>query len=202
MKLDRKFNRAWEESVKAGRPDSLDSQWRAMRDMAPRHESALLDAAINAADSAHRAAAIFAIGHALEPSASRLAVLLDAAHDPNSTVRNNAVRGLGEWAHRHPEWRTKMPPDIGIGMVRSGTWSDRNKGAFILSELTETRDKGVLGKIRDEAMSSLREMAAWRWSGHNTYARLILGRIAGIEEVRLRKMIDDGDLAGVLQALR
>lgn len=132
----------------------------------------------------------------------RLAVLLDAAHDPNSTVRNNAVRGLGEWAHQYPEWRTKILPDVGIDLVRSGTWSDRNKGAFLLSELTEARDEDMLGKIRELATPSLREMAEWRWSGHNTAARLILGRIAGIEEARLRKMIDDGNVAEILRNLR
>ena len=132
----------------------------------------------------------------------RLAVLLDAAHDPNSTVRNNAVRGLGEWAHQYPEWRTKILPDVGIDLVRSGTWSDRNKGAFLLSELTEARDEDMLGKIRELATPSLREMAEWRWSGHNTAARLILGQIAGIEEARLRKMIDDGNVAEILRNFR
>jgi hypothetical protein len=199
MKLDRDFMRAWEQWVKSGRKDALNSRWLAMRKLAPMHEPALVEAGVQAADSEHRAAAVFAIGHALEPSPSRLAVLLSAALDPDSTVRNNAVRGLAEWAQQHPEWRAKISPDVGIDLLRSGKWTDRNKGAYLLLSLTEGREEGMMGKIREQALPALREMALWRWAGHNAGALLILGRVAGIEERRLQKMIDDGDAAEIVR---
>jgi hypothetical protein len=113
----------------------------------------------------------------MEPSEARLAVLLEAAYDPDSTVRNNAVRGLGEWARQAPAWRARIPARIAIDLVRSGVWSDRNKGASLLRELTESRDESVLAEIRAVALPALREMAQWRWFGHNSDARAVLDRI-------------------------
>ena len=70
-------------------------------------------------------------------------------------------------------------------LVTSGTWTDRNKAAGLLMALTRTRDAETLRKLRAEALDALVEMAKWRSLGHAMTARLVLGRIAGVDESRL-----------------
>lgn len=202
LRLDARFLRAWEQSVTTGRRDDLDKIWDELRKVAPALETALLDAGRNSSEAAHRRAAVFAIGHALAPSEARLAVLLDAAHDPDATVRNNAVRGLAEWAEHHKDWRTRIPPDPGIELLRSDTWSDRNKGVALLYALTEARDPRMLAAIRARSLTALLEIAAWQSPGHSYAAKCILGRIAGIEESRIAQLIAAGNSAEILRALR
>jgi hypothetical protein len=56
--------------------------------------------------------------------------------------------------------------------------------------LTESRHPKLLEQLRKEAMDALVEMARWRFVGHASSARRLLGRIGGIEEARLNAMID------------
>jgi HEAT repeat protein len=51
---------------------------------------------LNASGRAHRAAAAFALGHAMDPSPERIRTLVEASSDPDDLVRNNAVRSLSE----------------------------------------------------------------------------------------------------------
>jgi hypothetical protein len=48
----------------------------------------------------------------------------------------------------------------------------------------------LLAALRAQTLESLLEMARWR-SGHAYAARVMLGRIAGIEETRLQKLVSD-----------
>jgi len=64
-------------------------------------------------------------------------------------------------------------------MIRSGVWTDRNKGSMVLVELTKSRDTKILSAVKIGAMDGLLEMAAWHDTGHGMPAHLILGRIAG-----------------------
>ena len=76
---------------------------------------------------------------------------------------------------------------------------DRNKGCYLLSTLTLRRDPKLLRLIRRRASDSLVEMARWRDYGHAQTSRLILGRIAGIEEKQLQKLAKD-DVNAIISA--
>jgi hypothetical protein len=200
VRFDAELEQVWKTAVQSGDQAAIPAKLQAMRPLAAKHERSLLDVVANSGDRAHRAAAAFAIGHAMEPSVARLSALLSASDDSDSTVRNNAVRGLAEWASRHAAWRSKIPPGVFINLVRSGTWSDRNKGSSLLAALTESREEKMLAEIRAVAREA--EIALWRWRGHAYFARMILGRAAGIEEQRLKKLVEAGDVKTILEALR
>jgi hypothetical protein len=87
-------------------------------------------------------------------------------------------------------------------MLNSGSWTDRNKAGFLLDELSKERDPKLLSQLRAHALDSLIEMARWRSRGHAGTARILLGRIAGIEETRLQKLVDAGEVEQILKALK
>ena len=64
--------------------------------------------------------------------------------------------------------------------------------------LTTTRDPQVLAQLRTEVLDSLLEMARWRNIGHAEAALTILGRMGGIDEQTLSKLIDAGQTAAIL----
>ena len=93
-----------------------------------------------------------------------------------------------------------IPPDTFIEMLNSGTWSDRNKASSLLMEMTAARDSDLLGKIRSTALNSLTEMASWLRPGHAFFARMVLGRVAGIPEDRLKDLAWNGPVDAIIQA--
>ena len=87
-------------------------------------------------------------------------------------------------------------------MLNSDTWSDRNKAGRLLVILTRSRDPRLLRLLRLEALDSLVEMARWRDPSHASDARMILGRIAGIEERRLGEMVASGNVDEIINVAR
>ena len=88
-------------------------------------------------------------------------------------------------------------------MLNSGKWVDRNKAGFLLLELSRWRAPKLLDALRARALDSLIEMARWRTAGHAYFARVLLGRIAGIEESRLQKLAGSNDQAEtIVEAVR
>jgi hypothetical protein len=63
-----------------------------------------------------------------------------AGHDPDDSVRNNAVRALAVLAQSSSAMAARIPASGFIDMLNSGTWVDRNKGAFLLGILSARRD--------------------------------------------------------------
>jgi hypothetical protein len=111
--------------------------------------------------------------------------LVAASRDPDATVRNNAMRALGEildYALGHPELEIEVRTSLFVDMLNSLDWTDRNKALFILNELTATGKPGVLEKLRESALPNLAEMARWKYDGHALMAMTILGRLAGLTE--------------------
>ena len=94
-----------------------------------------------------------------------------------------------------------IPPDTFIEMLNSGTWTDRNKSAALLAQLTEQRDSALLAKIRSRALDSLIEMARWRRPGHAYSARVVLGRIGGLPEQRLNDLAWNGPVETVVASV-
>jgi hypothetical protein len=69
---------------------------------------------------------------------------------------------------------------------------------LVLVALTTTREPKLLEELRADALDPLLEMARWRYVGHAEAALTVLGRIAGIEEDSLNKMIAAGQTTTIL----
>jgi hypothetical protein len=111
--------------------------------------------------------------------------LLHAINDEDENVRNNATRALSilvGYLSEHPEIMVTIPTVPFIKMLNSVTWTDRNKGAMVLAQLTQNRDPDLLAQIKKEALPSLIEMAKWKNREHAFFSFLILGRICGENE--------------------
>jgi hypothetical protein len=168
------------------------------RDYAVGHETLLRQVLETSSEAQQRLIAADLLGYANQ-SKEQIAALVRASRDADEGVRNNAARALMVLA------RVKapgIPAENFIEMLSSGSWSDRNKSGFLLLELTRGRDPELLAAIRADALDALIEMAQWRNSGHAEAARMILGRIAGIEEKRLQTLSDKGQVDVIVRAIQ
>lgn len=163
-----------------------------MRDWVLHHHSIAVQVLDHSANVEHRQAAAELIGYG-NNSRRQVDVLVHASHDPDSGVRNNALRALAVLAGSQQGVAAKIPGESFCAMLTSGSWTDRNKAGALLLALTQSRDKALLDQLHREAMDSLMEMARWRSSGHAFFARLILGRIAGISDADLNEMANNPD---------
>ena len=101
-------------------------------------------------------------------------------------------------AGARPAAAQRIPLEPFLRLLRSGGWADHNKASLLLANLTRNREPRVLAALRAEALEPLLEMAKWRSPGHAFAALEILGRIAGIEEDALMKMLEDGEANAIL----
>lgn len=157
----------------------------AIRDYTLKNESLVYDVLASSADADHRRTAAQFLGYATQ-SQKQIEALTRASHDKDEIVRNNAVRALDVLAASDDKLARMIPATDFIDLLNSGTWTDRNKGSAVLLALTRSRDPKLLAQLRAQAMPGLIEIARWD-SGH-AMSRLILGRIAGIDEQSLNKM--------------
>jgi hypothetical protein len=172
-----------------------------IRAYALRNEALVRKVLASAADAEQRIAAAHILGYARQ-SAQQIQALVRASQDSDETVRNNAIRALGVLAQSNPRVAGRIPAEHVIAMLSSGSWTDRNKAGFLLDELTKRRDPKLLAQLRSRSLDSLIEMARWRSRGHADFARILLGRIAGIEEVRLRALVEAGQVNEIIEALK
>jgi hypothetical protein len=147
----------------------------------------------NSSDASHRALAAHILGHAADPQAV-IPYLVDAIADSSDEVRNNAMRALAVIARAQSDSPrpVRVPPEPFVAMLDSPVWSDRNKAALALMELTTSRDRVLLGYLRREALGPLTEMARWKSEGHAMPAFMILGRIAGRSEDEIQAAWSQG----------
>ncbi|WP_332737560.1 HEAT repeat domain-containing protein [Flavihumibacter sp.] len=132
----------------------------------------------------HRAAAAQVIAYCADKKKVAES-LLYAINDPDEDVRNNATRAisiLAGYLSESPDTKVTIPATPFIDMVNSVSWTDRNKGAMALLELTRTNDKDILEQIRKHALPSVIEMARWKNRGHALFSLIILCRMAGEDE--------------------
>ncbi len=155
----------------------------------------------SASDVEHRQAAAHVLGYA-NRSKAQIAALVRASFDRDETVRNNAVRALAVIAGSDRQAAREIRADRYVSLLSSGSWTDRNKGLFLLETLSRGRDPKLLGLLRSSALDALVEMARWQAPGHAYTARLLLGRIAGIEESALQRLVDAGDVDTIVGRLR
>jgi hypothetical protein len=172
----------------------------ALRRYAVQHERELFRVLEFSSDSRQRAMASQALGYARQSGRQRLA-LTRAARDPDEGVRNDATRAIAVLARSNDALARQIQPDVFIEMLNSGTWTDRNKGALVLEPLTASRNAAVLERLRTVALDSLIEMALWRDASHAYPARMLLGRVAGVPEDRLKQLAWNGPPETIVQAL-
>jgi hypothetical protein len=161
-----------------------------IREFAVRNEVLIRRVLRSSARRDDRRAAAYALGYAQQSKAQVLA-LVHASRDPDDGVRNNAVRALGVLATSSKTLAAWIPAGHIVAMLNSGIWMDRNKAGSLMNILTASRDPRLLRALRSQALPSLVEMARWKDRGHAGDARMILGRIAGIEETGLEKLATD-----------
>jgi hypothetical protein len=212
LRLDKQIEDAWVAAVLSGKAGEDDSQGftlsseptlRAkqmdLREYALKNEALILRV-LESSDARHRRFAAQALGYARQSNA-QVEALVHACLDPDDEVRNNATRALGVLLSAKPDLAPMISIDPFITLLTSGVWSDHNKAVIVLGALTNKRDQIVLNKLRSGALDNLLEMARWRSDGHAFMARVILGRIAGIEEARLNELAQNGQVDAILSEL-
>ena len=173
----------------------------ATREYALQNERLVRSVLAMSRDAEQRTAAAHILGYARQ-SKQQIAALVRASHDVDDSVRNNAIRALAVLAESSPKIADRIPAEGFVAMLSSGSWTDRNKAGFLLVELSERREARLLSQLRSQALDSLIEMAHWRSRGHADFARILLGRIAGIEETRLQQLVAAGQVDQIIKALR
>ncbi len=155
-----------------------------------------------AADASDRALAAEIIGYA----ANKRDVVKDLVHgmtDPDPGVRNNSMRALAViavFARLSPKQRIKVPVKPFVDLLNSIVWTDRNKSAFALYELTGKSYPTVLSELRMRALPSLVEMSRWK-SGHAHSPFFLLGRVGNLSESEIQKEWDSGDREALIRTV-
>lgn len=173
----------------------------AMRQYAITHEQALVSTLQACGSSEERQAAVEILAYGRN-STTQIDALVRASRDPDDGVRNNAVRALWVLATASPKITSKIPAADFIEMLNSGLWTDRNKAGQLLLALTTSRDPKLLEQLATLALPSLIEMAQWRDSKHAYAYRVLLGRIAGFDEARIRDLIAGGRVDEIIAAVQ
>jgi hypothetical protein len=179
----------------------LREKQEAVRAYASKNEKLIRSVLETSSEAQQRSVAAYLLGYTNQ-STTQIEHLVHASHDANGVVRNNATRALAVLAASSPKVAARIPAGPFIEMLDSGSWSDRNKGGAVLASLTQSRDPQLLAQLRSEALVSLIEMARWHSNGHAYTARVLLGRIAGIEEERLRKLAQAGNADEIINAVQ
>jgi hypothetical protein len=172
----------------------------ALHEYALQEETTILRVVESSADARHRTMAVAALGSARQ-SDRQIAALVKASLDTDNDVRDNAVRALWVLARAKPDIASRIPVGPFIGLLASGSWTDHNKAVLLLEALTETRRADLLLQLRSKALDPLEEMARWRSRGHAYSARMIVGRIAGIEENRLSELAQSDQVDAIVKAV-
>ncbi len=163
-----------------------------MREYALGHAPQIYAVLRSSSDAHHRAIAAEAAGY-VDHSATQINELSRAIRDPDGTVRNNAVRALAVLAGSGITLAAPIEASLFIELLSSDRWADRNKSIAVLVSLTQSREARVLAEIKERSLDALVECARWRWIGHAYAARVVLGRISGLEEVTITDGATDPD---------
>jgi hypothetical protein len=155
------------------------------------------------AEARHRALAAEIIAYAT----NKREVVNDLVYgmsDPDSGVRNDSMRALAiiaRFARSAPGQRIKVPMQPFVEMLNSLEWTDRNKSAMALFQLTETRDASLFASLRRRALTSLVEMARWKSPGHAQLPFIILGRVGNFSEEEIQKAWESGNRESLINAV-
>jgi hypothetical protein len=205
--LEKRFEEAVAKAVQEGKAGEDDSNGYALsaeptvrasqlsvRKFTMQHSTLVREVLQSSEAVEHRRAAAEFLGYD-NASIKQVEALTQASRDPDSIVRNNAVRGLAVLADSGRKTHVKVPGAPFVDMLGADKWTDRNKGTFALMNLTQSRDRELLAELGAKAMPALIEMARWQETGHASGARILLGRIAGMAEVELVDLSGRNDQA-------
>jgi hypothetical protein len=213
LALREDMDKAWGNAVMKGHATEDDSEGYtltnepkarraelAIREYALHNEALILQVLASSSNAYHRAVAAQMLGYARQ-SDEQVDALIRASLDPDDGVRNDAVRALEVLAGAKPDVARKIPPEPFVRLLRSGSWLDHNKASLVLMALTNGHDPKLLSLLRADALDSLVEMARWRSVGHAEAALTILGRMAGLSEDSLNKLIEAGQADTIISKL-
>ena len=150
-----------------------------------------------------RGVAAFSLGLVAEDYADFDAVTR-AAKDPSSLVRNNSTRELGVLLEEKPELVSMIREDslaVYANMINSRTWTDRNKSVFMMLCLSKNRDPRVLSLLKKNSLASLKEMVLWP-EGYAGPALTLLGRVGGLPDEQIEKLIAEKNSAAILDSIK
>ncbi len=125
-----------------------------------------------------------------------------ALQDPDSSVRENAMRSLkalAVGARLHPDQNIHLEPTWFVELMNSVLWSDRRNASLALVNLTDRRDPASLALIRERALASVVEMARWRDLQHALPGFILAGRLAGLTDKQIENAWVKGDREAVIQ---
>lgn len=127
--------------------------YRKRFDEAVKHEKPTILAALHDADPARRAAAAFMVGEFHDPH-DIIKRLLPLIHDPDSEVRNNAIRVIGETMHYAKLYDLDVRPFIEL--LSSPYETDRNKSLLVLLQAaTLEKNKKQIKQIGEQKLQAL-----------------------------------------------
>ncbi|MBI2688948.1 MAG: hypothetical protein HYX27_21815 [Acidobacteria bacterium] len=158
-------------------------------EMADANLAAIRDVLRKSADETERAIAAYVIAYATKKERI-LDDLQYAVRDPDDGVRNNAMRSLAALAvlaKLKPETGLVISPTWFVEQMNSLTWGDRNKAAYALVSMTESRDPQTLAMLKDRALDSMVDMARWKHLPHALPGFILLARTAGWEEPKIQE---------------
>lgn len=123
--------------------------------------------------------------------------LLYAITDEDDETRNNAVTALSAVTYYMTlnPGKIKIPFQPFIRMINSPVWSDRNEGLAMLAQLSESRNEELFYQLRASSMRSLKEMALWKSETHAKPALIVLGRMAGWPDEKIRVIASGNNFA-------
>jgi hypothetical protein len=152
-------------------------------------------------DDAERAAAAVVIGY-VPDKAAIVEDLVYAAHDPDESVRSNAIRSLDAVAivgAGDPAQGIRIEPSAMIDLLHSIVLSDRLETVDLFVTLTDVRNQEALATLRVRALRTLIEMARWESLRYALRPFLLVGRVAGVPEQEIQQRWSNGEREQVIR---
>jgi hypothetical protein len=152
-------------------------------------------------DAEQRALAALVLGYVGDKQAV-VPDLLAGLADPDSNVRNNALRSLSVFTRITMAPALHVPYEPIVGLLNSAVWTDRDKALLALDPLSRRRNSDLLSILRRNALDSLVEMGRWQSKGYAVLAFHILGRLAGRSEAEIDEAWTRGAIEAVIADVR
>ena len=137
----------------------------------------------------HRAAAAQILAY--NPDKNKIIPdLMYAIIDESEEVRSHAIKAMAiiaNYASLKPSLKINVPYVPFVRLVNSVSWSDRNKGLLVLTQLSKSRNEVLFNYLRKNAVPALKEMSLWKSESHAAPAFAILARMNGWTEEQIDK---------------
>ena len=152
-------------------------------------------------EDAERAAAAIVIGYVADKAAI-VDDLIYAAHDPDESVRSNALRSLQAVAivgAADPAQGIRIEPGAMVDLLHSIVLSDRLETVDLFVTLTDLRNQEALSALRVRALRTLIEMARWESLRYALRPFVLAGRVAGVPEPEIQQRWSNGEREQVIR---